>query len=77
MLTYKCVVNANSILYVMIMRFSKDCLISAFWCVRVEDPFIGAALNFPIPGYWHMVAVKKSGCLFRGSVLMQMHAGIC
>lgn len=34
-----------------------------------------SSTSFPNPQI--LVAVKKSGCLFRGSVLMQMHAGIC
>lgn len=55
----------------------KGLLNWCFQCLRGEDPLIGAALNFPIPEYWCMVAVKKSGCLFRGSVLIQIHAGIC
>lgn len=45
--------------------------------MRVQDPFIGAAPNFPTPGYWSMAAFQKSGCLFKRSALMQMHAGIC
>lgn len=53
----------------------KGLLNWCFWCVWGEDPFIGAALNSLIPWCWY--TVKKSGCLFRGSVLMQMHAGIC